>query len=227
MPEWWTYTLSDLQSFSLETYYRLFERYNAAIWPGQIVALAFGGLIVVLLRGADPRRGRLIAGILAASWLWIAIAFHAARYATIHRAAIYFAWAFGVEALLLVWAGVLRGRLTFERRGDAVGRAGLAVFLFALLVQPLIGPLFGRGWRQMEVFGVAPDPTAVGTLGILLLVSGRARWELIAAPALWCAFSGATLLAMGTPAGWALIAAAALAVVGSTLNCELGSTLKS
>jgi hypothetical protein len=219
MPEWWTYTLSDLQSFSLATYHRLFDRYNAAIWPGQIVALGLGAAIGALLRrGAEPRRGRLIAGILAACWLWIAIAFHATRYATIHWGGIYFAGAFGLEALLLVWAGILRGRLTFDRRGDAVGQAGLAIFLFALLVQPLIGLLFGRGWRQIEVFGIAPDPTAVGTLGILLLTAGRARWELIAVPVLWCAFSGATLLAMGTPAGWVMLAAAVLAVLGSTLK---------
>ncbi len=219
MPEWWTYTLSDLQSFSLETYYRLFERYNIAIWPAQIVALALGAAIGAFLRrGAEPRRGRLIAAILAGGWLWTAFAFHATRYATIHRGAVYFAWAFGLEALLLVWAGVFRGGLTFARRGNAVGRAGLAIFLFALLVQPLLGPLVGRGWRQVEIFGVAPDPTAVGTLGILLLTAGRARWALIAVPAIWCAFSGATLLAMGTPAGWVLIAAVAAAVVGSTLN---------
>jgi hypothetical protein len=219
MPEWWTYTLSDLQSFSLATYHRLFDRYNAAIWPGQIVAVALGAAIGAFLRrGADARRGRLIAGILAACWLWIAFAFHANRYTTIHWGAVYFAGAFGLEALLLVWAGILRGRLTFDRRGDAVGQAGLAIFLFALLVQPLIGLLFGRGWRQIEVFGIAPDPTAVGTLGILLLTAGRARWELIAVPVLWCALSGATLLAMGTPAGWVMLAAAVLAVLGSTLK---------
>lgn len=219
MPEWWTYTLSDLQSFSLDTYYRLFERYNAAIWPGQIVALALGAWILALVRrGASVPRGRLVAGILAVCWLWIAIAFHATHYATIHRAAVYFAWAFVLEALLLVWAGVFRGGLTFERRADGVGRAGLAIFLFALLVQPLVGLLFGRGWRQAELFGVAPDPTAIGTLGILLLAAGRARWELIALPALWCAFSGATLLAMGAPAGWITLAAGAVAVLGSTLK---------
>lgn len=44
MSEWWTYTLSDIQSFSLQTWYRLFERYNAAIWPAQIAALALGSL---------------------------------------------------------------------------------------------------------------------------------------------------------------------------------------
>ena len=219
MPEWWTYTLEDLQSFRLDTYYRLFESYNAAIWPAQVAAILLGVAIVRLLRGpADAARGRIVAAILAASWLWTAIAFHAARYATIHRGAPWFAAAFGLEALILAWSGVVRGKLTFERRGSPRALVGLTLFLFALLVQPLAGLLFGREWRQVETFGVAPDPTAVATLGVLLLADGRARWELLALPALWCGFSGATLLAMGTPAGWVMVSAGALAVAGSRLN---------
>jgi hypothetical protein len=219
MSEWWTYTLSDIQSFSLQTWYRLFERYNAAIWPAQIVALALGIWIGSGLHlphrgsGLHTWRGRVITAILAASWLWIAIAFHGTRYAKLSWVAVYFAWGFGLEALLLIWSGVIRGRLTFERRPDAIGRAGLSIYLFALLVQPVLGQLLGRQWRQIEVFGVAPDPTAVGTLGILLLTTGHTRWELIAVPAIWCAISGATLAAMNAPAAWMVPAAAALVVI--------------
>jgi hypothetical protein len=197
MSEWWSYTLADIKSFSLQTYYRLFELYNRAIWPAQIAAVALGLAIWMLLRRADDRRGRIIAGILAACWLWIAIAFHARRYATLTWAARYYAWAFGVEVALLLWAGVIRGRLVFERRF-----VGLAVFVFALILQPLIGPLLGRSWRQVEVFGVAPDPTAIATLGLLLLATGRMPWELMTVPLLWCAISGATLLSMEAPEAW-------------------------
>jgi hypothetical protein len=218
MPEWWTYTLEDLQSFSLHTYYRLFGSYNAAIWPAPILVLGIGTAVGELLRRrGDGRRARFVAGILAACWLWTAIAFHATRYATIHRGAVYFAWAFALEAALLVAAGVFAGRFTLERRG-AARWLGLTLFLFALLVQPFVGLLFGREWRQVEIFGIAPDPTAVGTLGILLLTAARRRWLLMAVPVLWCAFSGATLLAMESPAGWVVIAAAVLG---------LGSGLKS
>jgi len=215
MAEWWTYTLSDLQSFSLETYYRLFARYNAAIWPVPIVALGLGATVGTLAwRGSDSRQARLVAGILAGCWMWTAVAFHATHYASVHRAAPWFAWAFGLEALLLAGAGFLGRGLSLERRGGP--RAiGLALFLFALVVQPLVGLLFGREWREFEVFGIAPDPTAVGTLGILLLAAGRRRWLLLALPVLWCAFSAATLLAMGTPAGWLMVAAAVLGLVGS------------
>ena len=211
MSEWWTYTLSDIQSFSLHSYYRLFELYNRAIWPAQLVALALAIAILLLLRRAEPRRARLITAILALCWLWTAIAFHAHRYATLTWSARYFAWGFGVEAALLLWTA-LRGRLVFERRP-----AGWTIFLFALVVPPLIGPLLGRTWRQVEVFGVAPDPTAVATLGILLLAAGRVRWELMAVPLLWCAVSGATLLSMHAPDAGIPIAAAVLglSVAGS------------
>lgn len=213
MPEWWTYSLSDLVMYSPQTYYRLFELYNAAIWPAQIVAIGAGASIWALLRRADARRGRVIAAILAASWFWVAIAFHARRYATINWAAVDFAWGFGVEAVFLVWAGVLRGRLVFDRDGCPLARAGLAIFLFALAVQPVAGLVFGRTWRQLEFFGLAPDPTAIGTLGLLILAAGRTRWELIVIPAIWCVISTAMLWAMKTPDAWVVAIAAALVTV--------------
>lgn len=207
--EWWTYSLRDLLLFSSRTYYRLFELYNAAIWPAQVAALGLGLAVLALLRRPSAARARAIAAILAGCWLWVAIAFHAHRYAKINSAAISFAAAFGLEAALLIWIGVLRGRLSFER---TAGRAGFWIFFFALAIEPILGPLLGRGWRQVELFGVAPDPTAVATLGILLLASGRGRWSLLAVPAIWCVISGATLLAMKAPDAWIPPLAAVLAV---------------
>jgi len=207
--EWWTYSLRDFLLFSSRTYYRLFELYNAAIWPAQLAALGLGLAVLALLLRPSVARGRAIAAILAGCWLWVAIAFHAHRYAKINSAAFSFAAAFGLEAALLIWIGILRGRLSFER---CAGRTGLWIFLFALALEPLIGPLLGRGWRPVEIFGVAPDPTAVATLGILLLASGQGRWALLVVPALWCAISGATLLAMKAPDAWIPPLAAVLAV---------------
>ncbi len=213
MSEWWTYRLRDFLLFSAATYHRLFELYNAAIWPAQVLTVALGLMILaLLLRRGTEARGRLVAAILAAFWLWIGIAFHGSRYATINFTAVYFAWAFGVEAALLIWVGAVRGGLRFERPAGAAGRVGLWIFLFALVFQPLVGPMLGRGWRQVEIFGVAPDPTAVATLGILLGARGRRRWLLMAVPALWCVVTGGTLLAMKAPDFWIAPAAAALTV---------------
>ena len=55
---------------------------------------------------------------------------------------------------------------------------------------------------------IAPDPTAVATLGLLALAAGS-RWTalLCVAPALWLAVSALTLLTMGAWQGWAVLAA--------------------
>ncbi|HYG91711.1 MAG TPA: DUF6064 family protein [Azospirillum sp.] len=212
MSEWWTYTLSDFLLFSPHTYYRLFELYNAAIWPGQMLAMALGLAVVVLLGARRPWRGRAVSAILAACWLWVAWGFLFTRYATINWTAVYMAAAFAVEALLLVLVGVVGDRLGGRRQEHWTGRAGLGFVLFALLIQPLVGPLAGRAWSQVELFGVAPDPTVVATLGVLLTVE-RARWELLAIPLAWCAVSGATLWTMEAPDAWIMPAAAALALV--------------
>ena len=217
MSEWWTYRLSSFLLFSPQTYYRLFELYNRSVWPGQLAAIAAGFVVLVLLLRPSPGRRRIAAGIVAAGWLWVAVAFHARRYATINWAAVYFAWAFGLEAALLFWAGVVRGRLAPEPRPDPVRRAGLWIFFFALVLYPLIAPVLGRGWRAAEIFGLAPDPTAAGTLGAAL-AAGRPRWELIVIPAAWCAVTGAFLKAMEAPDFWVAPLAAAAAVTLSVRN---------
>lgn len=211
MPEWSTYGLSDIVMFTRETYYRLFGSYNRAIWPAQIFTLAAGvGIGLVLRRRSAARSGRLVSATLAVLWVWVAVAFHARRYETINWAATWFAAAFALEAALLLGLGAVRGGLVFD--ASAPRRAALGLFLFALVVQPLAGLLFGREWRQVEIFGVAPDPTAIGTLGILLLAAGRTRWELLAVPLVWCAVSGVMLEAANAPDAWLAFAAGVVAI---------------
>jgi hypothetical protein len=212
MSEWWTYSLSDFLMFSPRTYYRLFELYNAAIWPLQIVGLALGVAILVLLVREVAWRGSAIAAMLAACWLWLAWAYLLERYDTINWAGSYFAVGFAVEALLLVWSGIVRDRLRFRPNSDLIGLAALCIFLFALFVFPLIGPLTGRPWPQAELFGVAPDPTVVATLGVLV-AAHRPHWELLVIPIIWCAISGATLWTMESPDALVMPGVAALAFV--------------
>jgi hypothetical protein len=102
----------------------------------------------------------------------------------------------------------------------------LGLLLFALLMLPLMGPLLGRSWTQAEVFGMAPDPTALATLGVLLLAGVRPAWGLFPIPAAWCLISGATLWAMEAP-GFAIVPLAALlalilAVGGALINAGSG-----
>jgi hypothetical protein len=198
MAEWLTYSLGDFLLFSPATFYRLIELYNRAIWPAQILALALGVAILALPR--RPGAGRATAALLAAAWLWVAWAFLHERYATINWAADCFAIAFALQALLLAWRGVARGHLEWAPARDPVTRTGLGLFLFALVVQPWLGAVLGgRGLWSVEIAGLAPDPTATATLGLLLATKGRVPWPLLPIPLLWCLVAAATLHAMGAP----------------------------
>ena len=209
MGNWLTYSPSDFLLFTPHTYYRLFELYNRAVWPLHPVAFVLGFALLVLLLRSGVWRGRAIAAILAVCWLWVAWAYLYERYDTINWAARYFAIAFAAEAVLLIVSGVLMNRLT--PGADPLNRAGAAIVAFALLVQPLFAPLFGRPWLQMEFFGLAPDPTVAATFGALLTMR-RAPWPLFVIPLLWCAVTGATLWAMQAPDALLMPAIAVLAI---------------
>ena len=208
MSEWWTYSLSDFLLFSPRTYYRLFELYNLAVWPWHVLAIVLGLAVLLLWLRGGAWQGRTVAVILAACWAFVAWAYLLARYDTINWAASYFAAAFAVEALLLVWTGLIRNWLSLRRRDVA----GLCIFVFALFAWPLVGRLLGRPWPQTEIFGIAPDPTVVATLGVLI-AADRSHWELLLVPLLWCAISGATLWVMQSPDAFLAPAAALLALV--------------
>ena len=210
MTEWWTYRPSDFLLFSARTYHRLFELYNADLWPAQLLTLGLGLVAWITLWSGRAGARQVACALLAVAWLWVAWAFHWQRYAGINWAATWFAAAFAVQALLLGWAAFGAGD------GAAPGRrhTGLALLLFALVVHPLLGILHGRPWTQAEVFALAPDPTVLGTLGVLLVLPPRQlpAWLLWPIPLSWCVVSGATLATMNAPDALVLPAAALLAV---------------
>jgi hypothetical protein len=212
MSEWWTYRLTSFLLFSPRTYYRLLELYNLAIWPAQLAGVAMGVAIVALLIGRRGHRERIIAGLLAACWLWIAFGYHYLRYAHINWAATWFAVGFAFEALLLVVVGVLTGRLVLSRARDGTFWIATSIVAISILGYPILAPLTGRPGTTAEIFGVAPDPTAIASVAVLALVRGRIRWLLLAIPVLWCAVAAATLWAMDAPERWVMLASGLLAL---------------
>ena len=205
----WSYRLSDFLLFSPRVYWRMFELHNAALWPLPLVMLALGIAALALAILRPQQSGRPIAILLAVLWVWVGWSFVWERYATINWTAVYAAPLFAIEALALLMAGGVLNRLSFETRG-ACSVAGVLLIALAL-VYPLLAPLFGRPWSGAEIFGIAPDPTAIATLGLLLMARGRSTLLLYPIPLLWCLASGLTLWAMADPQAWIL--ALTLAIV--------------
>ena len=132
------------------------------------------------------------------------------RYADINFAATYFAFAFFAQAALLLLSGVGFARMQpLPSDASSARRIGIGLIAFALLAYPFVGALAGRKWSEVELFGIAPDPTVLLTLGALLLAH-RVPWELAVIPALWCIVTGATLWMMDDSAAIIMPAAALL-----------------
>ena len=213
MSEWWTYTLSDFLMFSPQVYYRLFELHNRALWPAQFLTIGVGFAILYLRLRREGGGDRLIAAMLGALWIWLAWAFFWERYPTINWAAAYVAPFIALEGLLLIGLGAMGGRPIFMSSRGPSALAGLGLFAFALICYPFLAPLMGRPWLSGEIFGIAPDPTAIATLALLALAEGRTRWLAMLIPALWCVLSAVTLWTMGA-GDFFLPIAGALAAIG-------------
>jgi hypothetical protein len=218
MPEWWTYGPEDFLLFSPRVYWRMFELHNEAVWPLQIVAVLLGATILVWTIRPWPGSDRVIWAVLSAAWVLVAFGFLWTRYATINWAAAYAVPLFAAEALLLAWFGTWRGDLHVAARSAVPSIVGLAIFLYALIGHPFAAILADRPLRAAEIVGIAPDPTAMATVGLLLLVTGRAvTWAILAVPLAWCIVSWATLRAMAAPEAWVPLTAAGIAIAARLL----------
>lgn len=197
MSEWWTYRPSSFLMFSPRIYWRLFESLNAAWWPLQWVAMgAAAAWLVWCVRGGQD--GRLVRGafaFVAICWAFTAWAFLLERFVPIFWAATYGVVAFGVQAAGLLVLALTGGNHLSSRRWRV--RCGIALAAWAVLVHPWIGLAFGQPWRQAAFFGLAPDPTVLATLALLLLTepstaaARRGLWLLWTVPLAWCVFSAA------------------------------------
>ena len=192
MEEWLSYRLGDFLMFSDRAYWRLFQLQNAALWPLPAVAPA-AAAIAMLLAPRRPAIGlAILAGLLALAWVVVGWSFIWHRYAPINWGVVYALPLFGLQAVLLTRVAA-RGTGVDLAPGWRAAPAW-ALLGWGVLLHPLSAPLLDRPLAQAEIIGIAPDPTAIATLGLALMLRSR-RLRLVAAivPALWLGFSGLTL----------------------------------
>ena len=134
---------------------------------------------------------------LAGAWLVVAATYFLQSYASIHTFSRWFAAAFAVQAAALVVAAAIRPRPAARVGGRHIERIGGVLVACAVLAQPLVGPLLGRPWVQLELFALTPDPTVTATFGALLAMPDS-RWWLWIMPVCWSLFTGMTLETLGS-----------------------------
>lgn len=214
MGEWLTYRPADFLLFSDRTYWRLFELENAALMPLPLLA-PLVAMAAVLLAWTRPAVGMpALAVVLAVAWGLTGASFVWQRYAPVNWAVAYIAPLFLLEGLLLL-GGASSGGVAASERHSPARVVGFAMLAYALVLHPFVGLFAGRPLGGAEIVGIAPDPTAIATLGFaLLLWSRRARAVIFSLPAIWLALSSLTLWVLGS---WQALAPILALVVGAAV----------
>jgi hypothetical protein len=176
----------------------LFERYNTAIWPLQLVAYLLGLIAVALIFARARWADRAISAILAACWLWVGIVFLgvfgrelAPTVAVVEGAIV------ASQGALFLATGVARPGLTFRFGSAPYAAVGGVLVAYALVIYPILGVLLGHGYPRSPLFGVAPCPTTIFTCGLLLWTGARVPKYLLIVPLLWAALATPAALGAG------------------------------
>ncbi len=197
-----------------------FRRYNQAVepalWPLMLLALVVAG---AALRGTT-RSMRVAFALLGLLWLWTAIAYHLAFFATLGTVGYLFGALFALQALLFLRLAAASRPPAPGAPSGARGAAALLLVLYALVGYPLVGMAWGHRFPASATFGT-PCPTTIFTFGILLLAAPVPRTTLVI-PALWSVIGSTAVLSFGMREDVGLGLAALLA-----LPLLLGSAARS
>jgi hypothetical protein len=199
--------------FTIAEFLKVFERYNEAIWPTQVLTYVGGAAVVGLIAARSRYAGIVAAAVLTAMWLLNGIGYHLMYFSEINRAAIAFGALFVAQGALIAWAGFGARRLRFSLRADAATGVALVAVAYAMVVYPLLGWSFGHVYPAAPVFGVAPCPTTIFTFGVLLLARPAAPAWLFVIPVIWSVIGGSAALLLGVREDFGLIAAGIAAIL--------------
>jgi hypothetical protein len=199
--------------FTTEQFLFVFQQYNRAVWPMQIVLTLLALVAVFFGLRYRPFSTKLISAILAFFWLWMGIVYHILNFTIINPAAYAFGILYILQGALFLYAGWIKQSVSFRYRSDVYGLTGVLLILYALLIYPVLGYFLGHVYPQSPTFGL-PCPTTIFTFGILLWTERRMPLYLLIIPIVWSLIGFSAALTLGIQEDIGLLVAA---VVSSTM----------
>lgn len=199
--------------FTVEQFLEVFATYNKAVYPVQLI-LALSALVAIFLAiKTNKNSSKLISLILALFWLWMGAAYHLVFFSRINQAAFFFGAFFILQAAILFYAGVWKNELSFHFRADTSGLIGILLVIYALIIYPLLGFIFGHKYPLSPTFGV-PCPTTIFTFGLLLWTRKKVPLYILPIPFLWSLIGLSAALSLGIIEDFGLLIAG---IVGTSI----------
>jgi hypothetical protein len=195
--------------FTTEQFFRVFEKYNQAIFPMQFLLIFAAIAAIALAASQKTNANKIISGLLGFLWLWAGVIYHLIFFTIISPPAYLFGTLFIFQGLLFLYEGVARNRLSFRASRNFYGILGAMFIAYALAIYPLIGLALGRIYPASQTFGV-PCPTTIFTFGLLLWADKKVPLSLLIIPVLWSIVGTSAALNFGIKEDFGLLVAGTL-----------------
>lgn len=170
--------------FTTEQFFNVFEKYNSAMFPSQLIILFLGIVGLLLLHSKYLYKNKLIGAYLGVLWLWMGMAYHIGFFTEINKAAYIFGGIFILQGLLILYATFIKNRLVFDFIPKTKDYLGYFIILFGLIIYPVIGFILLGSFPKTISLGL-PCPTTIFTFGFFMLSTSKFPKYLLVIPSLW------------------------------------------
>lgn len=204
--------------FTIEQFFDVFEAYNTAVWPAQIAAYVLGVIVTFATIRSNKTSSRIISATLGLFWVWMGIIYHIMHFSSINPIARLFGVLFVLQGIILVAVGCISDRLKFQFTIKPIPIIGALFIAYSMIVYPLIGTLVGHSYPRAPMFGVAPCPTTIFTLGLLLIASIRIPIYIVIIPLLWSVIATTAAVKLHVPQDFGLGVSAIIGIILILIN---------
>ncbi len=195
--------------FTVTQFLKVFEDYNNAVFPAQIIfyLIAAAAVVFIILKKYDVLNGCVISFF----WFWMGAVYHIAFFTSINKAAYLFGIFFIIQSLLTLYFA-LGKKLSFAFKTDLYGLTGIVLIVYALIIYPVIGMLAGHGYPQSPLLGL-PCPTTIFTFGLFLMSDKKFPVTLLIIPFLWSVLGFTAAINFGIKEDTGLLISGILALI--------------
>jgi len=198
--------------FTVDQFMRVFEKYNVAVWPMQIILVLIALLALFLSLKKFSYSDTIISIFLGLFWLWIGIVYHIIYFTSINEAAYFFGILYIIQGLIFIFVGGLKSKLSFKFQPNSYGIIGSLFILYALLIYPILGYFFGHVYPKNPTFGL-PCPTTIFTFGLLLGTDKIVPKYVLVIPLIWSIIGFGAALSLGVKEDYGLLIAGVLGFI--------------
>jgi len=178
----------------VDDFFNTLQTYNETFVPMFIITFALGVIAVFLAFRKSKHSDKFTAAILGFLWLWSGLVFFVLFFGSVDFAifglrlpGIWYVSGilFVAQGILIVLFGVIKSSLSFRFGQDRHGFVGALLVVYAMVIYPIVGFLTGFVYPRYPVFGIAPCPLTIFTLGLLQWLDKKTSILVAIIPLIW------------------------------------------